>query len=140
MPHLSTFAFSDDSSQVMTSEGPVLQIINPQNLFTIPFIPGTFSFSVTLGILDLNPHKDHAVKLVIRNAEHEEYVVLDSKDMVVPRNPNFNSSIPEGAHGVLFNLDFRNLPFKKEGKYVAEIYVDHNKIDERNFFIVSQGQ
>ncbi|TKA02503.1 hypothetical protein FA950_20760 [Bacillus thuringiensis] len=137
MPHLSTFAISDDSSQIMTPDGPVLQIINPQNLFRLPFIPGTFSFCVTLGILDLNPELDHTVKLVIKSAEHTDYIALDSNNMVVPRNPTFNKDIPMEAHGVLFNLDFRNLPFRYEGKYIAEVHVDDKLIDTKNFFMLT---
>ncbi|WP_028392712.1 hypothetical protein [Bacillus cihuensis] len=127
-PIVTTFAFSNDVKQ-QTMDGNVqsIQVIDPQNVFRPTFIPGTFSFAVTFGVLGLDPDKKNVLRFEIKDPN--EVNVVETPHIDIPPNINFDDSIlPKESNGFIFNMDFRNIAFRLEGKYTAYIHVNHENI------------
>lgn len=141
MADLTTFVFSENTNQVPNPDGNgiSLNIINPQQLFRPMFIPGTFSFSVTFGLSNLDPDRDHTVNFKLVYADGEENdIIIDTKNINMPANPNHDKILPKEAHGVMYSLDFRNVPFRKAGKYYGIISVDGQEIDKKVLYVYPQ--
>ncbi|HHQ1256143.1 TPA: hypothetical protein ACSLA1_002385, partial [Listeria innocua] len=49
------------------------------------------------------------------------------------------SDLPEEAHGVRIALDFRNAVFKKEGRYVMDVYYQKEHIGSQDLFIYKKA-
>ncbi|SEU04044.1 hypothetical protein SAMN05421676_11580 [Salinibacillus kushneri] len=129
-PVISSFTFSEDSqnSTNQNGRGNALHVINPQNLFRPPFIPCTFSFSVTFGVISLNPNIDSSLEFRLISPNQE--VVVSTNEVNIPKNSNFDSTLPEEANGFMFNFDFRNVPLRESGKYTANILINEEVIGE----------
>jgi hypothetical protein len=143
MAELTTFVFSENIEQVPnpSGTGTSLNIINPQNVFRPMFIPGTFSFSLTFGLIDVDTTKDHIVnfKLVYDEGENESNnIVVDTNNMNIPANPTSDKKLPKEVNGIMFNLDFRNVPFRKAGKYFGIISLDGQEIAKKVLFVYPQ--
>ncbi|MDH4419971.1 hypothetical protein QEZ44_00660 [Bacillus cereus] len=142
MPYLSTFVFSEDSKQVLDSngQGSSLHLVNPQNIFRPMFIPGTYSFSVTLGIGALDITAENTFQLVIRFDKDDSQAVINTGEVLLPKSPQRDPIIPPEAEGIMFNMDFRNAPFKIAGKYIAEVFINKKLIDTKTLYIYPQEQ
>ena len=126
-PYLSTFAFSNDINQINDGQSQVTNIINPQNLFRPTFVPGTFSFAVTFGILGMDPDKEHTLQYIMTSPNGE--AIVQTQEVKIERNPSFDTSIlPKEANGFIFNMDFRNLAFREKGKYIAHVIVNDHEV------------
>ncbi|SEB15658.1 hypothetical protein SAMN05421743_12128 [Thalassobacillus cyri] len=127
---ITSFTFSEDSQNVSnpSGKGNTLQLINPQNLFRPPFIPCTYSFSVTCGLIKIDPHKTHTVQFILESPEGDTPIKTDPIN--VPKNNNFDASLPDEANGFVFNLDFRNVPFKVKGEYKGKIIFNNELLGE----------
>jgi|SRR5690625_1353164 len=123
-PTLTTFVFSEDSKDVPNpgGEGASLHIINPQNVFRPPFVPCTYSFSVTLGLIGLEDTGDHKLEFNIVSPNGD--VVLTTGTINLHGKQTTDQSLPKEAHGLTFNLDFRNVALREEGKYTGNTLVN----------------
>lgn len=140
MAILSTFVLSDNSNQVLNpnGQGTTLQVVNPQNIFRPMFIPGGHSFSVTFGFLEVNPDAQHRIQFSIISCETGEQVI-NIDNIEVPPNAQPDKFIPKESTGIMLNFDFRNVPFKKEGKYEVHITLDGETLDKKPFYVYKQG-
>lgn len=131
-PYITTFAFSDDvKEQPQPNGNRTLDIINPQNLFRPLFIPGTYTFSVTFGLLGIDPNTSHKLDFQIKHSEVDEEALVNIEGADLAPNLEFlNSGLPNEANGFIFNMDFRNLPFRHEGKYIATVSLDGLSLGE----------
>ncbi|WIL46020.1 hypothetical protein QP042_21755 [Bacillus bombysepticus] len=143
MAHLSTFVFSEDSKEVLNrnGQGTSLHIINPQNVFRPMFVPGAHSFSVTLGINGLDTSHKNSFQLIIRPEAKGSEATVNTDEIPLPPNPEGQDPIlPKEAVGMMFNLDFRNVPFKIAGKYIAEIFVNGKLIEDKPLYVYPMEQ
>lgn len=139
MAILSTFVFSENSNQVPNpnGQGTALHIINPQNVFRPIFVPGAFSFSLTFGIIELDTDEPHTMQFTLTYTETNE-IAIDTGEFNLPVNPNKDPRIPKNALGFMMNLDFRNVPFKHEGKYEAKLFLDKKILETKPIYVYSQ--
>lgn len=125
MPRIATFIYSDNSQLSINNNSQVLTITNPMLIFKPTFIPSTFSFAVTIGILGADESTPHVLRYIFKKKDSEE-LIINTGDMQFPaRNTDTDSAqVPHEYNGFLVNLDFRNVVLKSEGEYVSQVYLD----------------
>lgn len=124
MAHVSTFVYAQDSNtEPNGSGGNDLHLINPQHIFTPPFMPSLFSFVIMFGILGIEQSSTNKIRIVFRGPNPEEAPLVDSGEFDYPAN-NQGVSLPIEMQGFLMNLNLRNVPFKHEGVYTTEIFAN----------------
>lgn len=137
-PVISSFIFSDDTQQVPShgNNGSVLHIINPQNVLRPQFIPGGHSFSVSIGVLKMDPKNSHTIEFQLISPTGQ--IAIDTKKIEIPSNEGFDKNMPSEAGGVMINLDFRNFPFREKGEFKGLVLVDGTSIGEYPLIIFPQ--
>lgn len=132
MAKISTFIYSENTAQEMTPNGPKLHILTPLQVFLPRFIPGTFSFSITFGILDYDLLKEH--KIQIKFINNKENILVDTGSITLPINSNKPKidgktvELPLDMQGSIMNMNFQNVVFREEGIYKTNIVFDNDNI------------
>lgn len=137
VPRISTFVYSEDSISHNTSQGQQMNIVNPQHVLRPMFVPSMFSFAVTFGIVDLDTKKEHKARYLLWGPEEGEPIV-DSGEFNLPV-PDEPSDLPMEASGYMMNMNFRNVPFKKEGFYTSEIVFDGQELGKFPVYVKGRG-
>lgn len=140
MAILTTFAFSEDANQIPNpnGQGASLNVINPQNVFRPMFIPGSFSFAVTFGIAEMDPELTQKIRFTLAHSEDPDQIIVDTNDINIGANPNIDRTLPKEANGIMLNMDFRNVPFKKQGKYIGKIIFNGELLEEKVVYVFPQ--
>lgn len=127
-PVISSFMFSEDTKETNLPNGGVggVNIINPQNIIRPAFVPGSYSFSVSIGLLSVDPEREHTLqfKLISKNAEN----VIDTGVIQLPKGIEFDNTLPKEANGFMFNMNFRNVPFRHSGTYTGSVLFDNETL------------
>jgi hypothetical protein len=140
MAYLTTFVFSEDTNQELVNQNKILHVINPQNVFRPQFVPSAFSFSVTFGLIDLDPDKKNTIRFTLNAPNENEKYVVDTGNIDLDPNHAFDRRLPIEANGFMMNMDFRNVPFRIEGKYLAKVNVNGELVGEYPVFVYGQEQ
>lgn len=94
------------------------------------FIPCTHSFAFLIGIADLDLKTQHKVNMIITSPDNEVVQKVEyNTNTEVSENP-VDTMIPNEYKGYIFMTNIRNMVIKKEGRYVLNVSVDDNEIDE----------
>lgn len=122
MAYVSTFMYSES---IQNENGPNQKpvIVGPQIVFRPLFVPCLFSFAVTFGLLDLDVTKPQKFRYVFRSPNPHEESLVDTGYIEIPSNMA-DSELPEDMRGIIMNMDFRNVPFRQNGEYYSDIYVN----------------
>lgn len=104
--------------------GVVTMLIAPQIALRPQFIPGNFSFGISIGISGIDLKKANKTKLVITSPNGE--VLYDSGENELPiiTKPD---SLPEEYQGFMISIDIRNLTIPCEGAYTFSFYLNGEK-------------
>lgn len=87
---------------------------------TPDYVPGAFSFSVIVIILDI---ETTAHKLDLQFIAPNGEVVVDMPDVPIP--PNMEpGNLPKEYNGVNISMDWQNIVFKQSGLYNLKIFFD----------------
>ena len=127
MPYVSTFLYSEHSTVEQFPERQRMCIVSPCHVFTPAYIPASISFSVLFGILALDGSIRHIINFLFYGPNEGEPPLVDKGDFVIEENSK-PSQLPLDMQGTIVNMNFRNIPFKREGTYKSVILVDGNKI------------
>lgn len=128
MAKLVSFTLCDSINSVPASRGIVQMLVEPQLVLRPQYIPGNFSFSIALGVADLNLQTKNEIRLVIINPEKK--VVYDSLPNILPIIRK-DDSIPKEYQGIMMCVDIRNLIVECEGEYIISISLNGECIDEK---------
>ena len=107
----------------------ILSTMNPE------YVPGLFSFSSIVTILDLDNNKEHKVKFCFGN-DDEEKVVLEGKISSFD-DP---SNLPKEYKGVNLSVDWNNVNFRTEGIYKLLVSVDDVELDSKSIYVKGKNQ
>lgn len=121
MPKISTFIYSDDSTQTPDR----LLLTNPKTIFRTPFIPSFFSFSVTFGIIEINPNEKNEFQLKIWAEEDPGEILIDTGVTPIP------TELFKDKHELneaMISLNVKNLTIKKEGKYITQVVLNKEQL------------
>jgi hypothetical protein len=123
MPRISTFMYADGFGIQNLPQGQLALLTNPQHIFTPQFVPGQFSFSTIIGILDCDFTKEHRIRGIFKDPKGNAVIDTGSTTVIMPADPK-KSNIPPELLGAILNFDFRNVVLSKDGEYETEIFLD----------------
>ena len=98
-----------------------LNILNPIQVIKLPNLPSNYSFSIYLGILDIDKEGKDTIRIAFFDKDDELLNDISSINLPVPKEADLTKPL-----GININLDFRNLLFSKEGLYYIKVF-DLNK-------------
>lgn len=123
---VSVFVYSDDSGLEQTPNGPRLHVINPQQVLKPAFVPGMFSFSITVGIVDLDTTVEHEIRLCFTDPQHEQLM-----DPITVSSPiGMDADLPQEARGFMMSVNARNVVFDQEGFHQTMVWLDNVLLGE----------
>lgn len=131
-PQISTFMYAE-ATQVhfglpnQTNAPQQLHVIQPIHILTPQFVPCMYSFSVIFGILGLDTSINHKFRFTFASPNPAENLLIDTGEQILHRQPEPND-LPIEMRGIMMNLDFRNIPFRKDGTYKSEVFVDGSSL------------
>lgn len=129
MPHITTFMYSEGHFQENTPNGPKPHVVAPLLVLTPFFIPGTLSFSVTLGILEVDIERENKLNLKFINPVGE--IIIDTGELKLPiiNDPNI-FSLPQDMRGMTLCVGFQNAVFRTEGTYKTQVFFNEELLGE----------
>ena len=132
MPNISNFTYCLDSSSnnISTTINGVLNVITPD------YIPGNFSFSVFLSILDIQPGT-HELKMIFKDPD--DNIAVNIAGNVVFENPQ-NALVPLDYLGINVSANWNNVLFEKSGEYKTEVYVDEELIESFKIYAIGKNE
>lgn len=122
-------AFSQGEQGV--SAQTILHALNPE------YIPGLFSFSVIVSILDLNPVETHEVQIVFKDQNADEVVNISSP---LPTLSVVESNLPQDYIGIDVSMDWNNVNLTSSGEYSLDVILDKTLIGTKKVFVKGKNQ
>ncbi|MCI1778098.1 MAG: hypothetical protein LKI04_29195 [Paenibacillus lautus] len=131
MPRITSFVYCEDAKQEMTNQGVKLHVSNPFASLLPMFVPGSFSFSVCIGIAGINPEKEHTLRYIFRPTDNSSAPLIDTGELkfFMSNDPGL-SFVPIDYQGAVLSMDFKNTVFRKNGEYVSDIYINGELVAE----------
>lgn len=122
MPTLTMFTVCNSIGDLNPQPGVSIPTLNgPQAVLRPLFIPSSFSFGISAGVIGIDLTKPNSIRFVITNPDKK--IIQDSGESGFPALPE-GDSLPIEYQGFMLTLDIRNLVIEKEGVYVFELYVN----------------
>lgn len=115
---------------VGVSADNILTVINPE------YIPGLFSFSVVITILDIDSSIPHTFLVQFLNPSNEIVLELPGE---VPTLID-NSNLPLEYKGLNLAMDWNNVNFKNSGIYTVKIAIDNTFIGEKAIYVKGKNE
>lgn len=131
MLRVSTFMYSEDSIAEPTPQGPRTNLVNPQLVFRPMFIPSLFSFAITFGVAGFDPSLEHKMRFMFISPEGE--ALLDT-EFDLPKSDE-KPELPIEQRGIMMNMNLRNVPFKSEGIYDSEVFMNGGSLGKFPIYV-----
>ena len=135
MAYISSFTYCDNIQTEMTPQGPRNQIVNPIQILAPVAVPGNYSFAIACNIAGFDIEVENTIRIQFGLSSEE--VIYDTGEIKfqVPKE-----QIKADKPGVMqFNLDMRNLIFKKTGTYITKVFVNTEQIGEYGIEVIEGG-
>lgn len=108
----------------------ILSTISPE------YIPGLFTFSVVINLLDIDTSDEHQLKIVFTDPKEENTIQIEGP---VPTFVD-NSNLPKEYKGVTVAMDWNNVNFKVSGLYTISVYVDDELIQTKSIYVKGKNE
>ncbi|MCI4126963.1 DUF6941 family protein [Bacillus haynesii] len=140
LPYITGFILSDETREIHNNNGASkeMQIVNPRNIIRPPFLPATPSFTVSTGILNLALDEKHTLMFKIIDPNEQE--IFSTNKIELPFHDSIDNQLPREAHGLNINLNLKDVPLRKSGKYTAQITIDENIAGNFGFYVYPMEQ
>ena len=127
MVRVPTFIYAEESRNEVHSKGQKMNIVNPLLVFSPKYLPGQFSFSVAIGMLEVDYSQTHVFRYLLRGPKSEQEPIVDTGDVPIPSQLN-PRNLPLEMQGIFMGFDLRNIDLEDEGKYISEVFLDGESI------------
>ncbi len=102
---------------------------------TPEYIPGLFTFSVIITILDVDTTKEHELSISFCSPSE----VLGELKAPLPVIED-HSNLPNEYKGINLTIDWNNMNFKENGEYRITILLDDAQIGEKSIYVKGKNQ
>lgn len=137
MPKIVSFMLSAITNNVPNaSGGTVQQLTGPMIVLRPRYIPGEYSFAITLGINDLDLSVDNKLQLAITSPSGS--TVFEVKDGVL-QAVGVDSVLPKAVQGFVMTLPLQNIEFKEEGIYHLSVSLNGDKLGVQDIPVYQAG-
>ena len=126
MPKICSFMICD-SSQSITDEknNTTQQLVGPTIALRPQFIPTNYSFTVSIGIRDVDLQAKNVMHLALLTPSGKELVNLGESELPITDKDNL---LPRENWGFVAGVDFHNVSIAEEGVYRLAVYVNNELI------------
>ena len=107
----------------------ILTAITPE------YIPGLYTFSVVITILDLDTSRDHTISICFFR---EDDVVANIEGPIPSMGDQ--SNLPQEYKGVNLTIGWNNINFTNEGEYCLKVAIDGTEIGEKTIYVKGKNQ
>ena len=108
------------------------------NAITPEYIPGLFSFSVIISILDLDYNKDHFFSVIFSDPDTNK--VINIENQRIPRLDHDNGNLPNEYSGINIAMDWNNVNLKVSGLYTLKFLYDGDVIGEKSIYVKGKNE
>ena len=136
MPKISTFMLCGAINNYTGRDINAVQLFSPQVLLCPPCIPGSFSFGVAVGIVNIDTTKKHSFFFEIVDPDNK---VIQKSIRSELNEHKLKIAVPVRYQGFMLCTDIRNLLINKTGEYCFKVYIDDKAIDNRSFAVYSEN-
>lgn len=113
------------------SANVILSAITPE------YIPGLFSFSVIVSLLDLDCNGMHTFSVEFVDPNGNKIVNIDKQQLPIKEE---ESNLPNEYKGINIAMDWNNVVFKTSGLYSIVIYYDDEKIASKTIYAKGKNE
>lgn len=110
-------------------------LVAPQIALRPRFVPGNFSFALSVGISGVDLQKENRMRFTITTPEGR--LLQDSGETELPKIP-IKDTMPAEYQGFVINMDIRNLVIENEGAYSFALYINGECIGTHTIPIFKQ--
>lgn len=103
---------------------------------TPEYIPGLFTFSVIITLLDIDPSTEHQLIVDFISPNEESVVHVESPLPVI----NEESNLPHQYRGINIAMDWNNVNLKVSGEYTVKITVDGILLREKKIYVKGKNE
>ena len=119
MAKLVSFMMSSFSQSIPNSDGgQVQQLTGPIIVLRPRFIPSEHSFSITIGINDINLDTQNSIRMILRSPSGK--TTVDTGETVLPAAPE-DTLLPKHLQGFVMSWGLQNATFEEAGVFKLEI-------------------
>ena len=120
-------------TQGTNGAGDMVNAMGILSALTPEYIPGAFSFSIILSILDFDTEKKSSVSIILFSPTKE---VFNSGEIELPLMPQDSSiMIPNEYTGMNLCMDLRNVILEEEGLYTTKVLLDGEEIGKSDIYV-----
>ena len=112
------------------SANTILNVITPE------YIPGLFTFSVIILILDIDPGIEQRLLIEFISPNGEEVIRIEDVIPVLPHDSN----LPCEYKGINIAMDWNNVNLKVSGQYLIKISVNGELLKEKSIFVKGKNE
>ncbi len=107
----------------------ILTALNPE------YVPGLFSFSTVITVLDIDRTKGHQFRVVFGN-ETEILGKIEGEFPVI----DDSSNLPDKQKGINLSINWSNINLKTEGEYQLTVFLDGIQLKEKKIYVKGKNQ
>lgn len=105
---------------------------NILSALTPEYVPGLFSFSVIITLLDIEPLVNYNLAINFYTPEKKERIIHVKGPIMIDAIDN---KIPSKYQGINLSMDWNNVEFKSSGEYVIEVILNEEILDEQVIYV-----
>ncbi len=126
MPSIASHILGENLQNIPNGTGGIVQHLTaPTTVLRPQFIPGNYSFSVLIGVKDVDLQKENAMQIVLKSPTGDVVQMIDKQQIPVS---TVDSELPDEYAGFMLGVDFRNVPFVAAGCYTLEVIINEELI------------
>lgn len=114
------------------SANTILSAITPE------YVPGLFSFSIIITLLDLDSTREHVFSIEFIDPMGENVVSIDNQPL--PLLPTNLSNLPSEYQGINIAMDWNNVNLRVSGLYTVRILYDGTEIGNRQIYVKGKNE
>ncbi|WP_143162353.1 hypothetical protein [Sporobacter termitidis] len=115
---VSSMYFENFQNQIGAPQ-PTQQFSNPIMALLPLSIPGNFSFVFTFG-MNYDVSQSHNLQVIFKDPQNN--ILNNTGEICMPASDD--QYLPAEYRGIIFTMDYRNIPIRSTGVFAAEVYFD----------------
>lgn len=122
MAKIVTFMICDAINNIPSPSGEMIpQLVAPQIAVRPQFIPGNYSFSISVGVRDVDLKRVNQIRFTITSPTGVILQDSGNSDFPPTGKPDI---IPLEFQGFTLSMDVRNIVIHEEGLYTFSLYIN----------------
>lgn len=119
-------------------EGKGISVNNLFSALNPEYVPGLFSFSVVIALLDLDKCGTHFLSVKFLDPNQEETIKIDK--IQLPVDIKQDGNLPNEHCGLHICMEWNNVNFKMSGIYTAVVSYDDEEIYKKEIYVKGKNQ